>query len=74
MEATALEIYLSDVCNRCVGDCPPKFNTFALRILCTPKAWSRQRRYYSNTKNSKSLSKNLKQITEMIFLMSDVFR
>ncbi|KAL4296738.1 hypothetical protein GQ457_12G000810 [Hibiscus cannabinus] len=35
MEATALETYSPDVCNRCVGDCPPKANTVAPKTLYT---------------------------------------
>ncbi|KAL4318235.1 hypothetical protein GQ457_18G010280 [Hibiscus cannabinus] len=35
MEATALETDSPDMCNRCVGDCPPKVNTVAPKTLYT---------------------------------------
>ncbi|KAL4366632.1 hypothetical protein GQ457_05G026870 [Hibiscus cannabinus] len=53
MEATALETDSSDVCNRCVGDCPPKVNMVAPRTLYTQSSKWTMARMRCSTKNNK---------------------
>ncbi|KAL4317882.1 hypothetical protein GQ457_18G012820 [Hibiscus cannabinus] len=56
----AWETYSLDVCNRCVGDCPPKVNTVAPRTLYTQSSkWTMARMRFT-TKNNKLSTYKLK--------------